>query len=1175
MKLSEVIRIDNRFEKSVNLLLDLHNPAKLRLYIPTRSSSMILEDYLLNTIEAGRPRATMLIGPYGKGKSHLLLVLLAILSGEFREETADLVKRIENVNGAFGAVAEKVENVCGKFLPVIINPGQGSLSDVFIKNLIQALKRDGLEDIAPSSYYTEAVKAIENWRENYPTVYEMFTRMPQIHEHGVDDFITDLAGMHSASLKTFRDLYPELTAGSTFNPVIEDSVIDVYRSVNRSLCERYSYSGIYIIFDEFSKYVEGHLLDGFASDMKTLQDICELANASGDEQLHITCVAHKAISSYKGSLPKEILNAYRGVEGRITEKQFIVSSQNNYELIADALIKSEAFAGWADNSDSFSAVSNENYRLPVFHTLFTEDDFNSIVAKGCYPLSPLTAMLLLSLSEKVAQNERTVFTFLTENNENGLEAFIKNGQGMEFANADIVYDYFYPIFRDNAGEHIHQEWLKAEYALSKCEREEEQKYIKSLSIIKMVGRDELPATDKILKIASGLDQNEAENTLASLIDKGLFVFRARTGAYEFRNVVSVDVEKAISDCVATRFANADVAEILNTFNLQKYILPKRHNQTFSMTRYFNCFIMRAESFLALKSYDYMEWNNRPDGVVIMILPDEENKIDQVAEHVKVLGDPRVILCVPGNTEDISRKAKTISAVDYLKNDPSFIEDNQVVQTELDNMKEDLIKELNQWIEATYFRTESVYTNLGEEAVGRFGINRVVSTACDRAYPQSPRINNELINRHVVSSQTNKARNAIITDILNGGKAEKYEAATGPEATIGRAVLMRAHEDPGVQLALKEIEDFILSCDNKKVSFKLLMDKLMAPPYGMRAGVIPIYIAEVLSNMSSMDMPVIYFLNKEMPVTADTLGKMMTRTADYYLYVEKETAEKAAYLNAMESVFSDYMNSCHGIDARSRLTRLACTIQIWYRSLPQAAKTISNDIGSIKAKRIIAFRKLFAGIDINPREVIFEGIPKALAVDDFSIIVKMVQQIKEELNRYVSKLKREAETIIRKNLAIPVKNDFIAGLKEWYGTRPAIVKNAVFPGVTGEFLTALKQLESGESSEVANRLSRILTGMYAEDWIGGVPAELEKALEEIKDEIEERASKPEDTDQSISFMTNDGSEKKIVYRYDATEISPVGTFFKNALSEMMDEYGDSIDANEKIGILMDAVKQLMG
>ena len=91
--------MNHRFEKSVNLLLDLNDESKLKLYIPTRSSIKLLTEYLEEVDTFSGKRANILIGPYGKGKSHLLLVLLAILSGNNTDEMKQLIDRIGNLDG--------------------------------------------------------------------------------------------------------------------------------------------------------------------------------------------------------------------------------------------------------------------------------------------------------------------------------------------------------------------------------------------------------------------------------------------------------------------------------------------------------------------------------------------------------------------------------------------------------------------------------------------------------------------------------------------------------------------------------------------------------------------------------------------------------------------------------------------------------------------------------------------------------------------------------------------------------------------------------------------------------------------------------------------------------------------------------------------------------------------
>lgn len=52
----------------------------------------------------------------------------------------------------------------------------------------------------------------------------------------------------------------------------------------------------------------------------------------------------------------------------------------------------------------------------------------------------------MQLSEKIAQNERTLFTFLTDDDQNGLKYFISNNSKGLF-NVSKIYDYFKPLFK--------------------------------------------------------------------------------------------------------------------------------------------------------------------------------------------------------------------------------------------------------------------------------------------------------------------------------------------------------------------------------------------------------------------------------------------------------------------------------------------------------------------------------------------------------------------------------------------------------------------------------------------------------------------------------------------------------------------------------------------------------
>ena len=107
--------------------------------------------------------------------------------------------------------------------------------------------------------------------------------------------------------------------------------------------------------------------------------------------------------------------------------------------------------------------------------MFTEKDYKEIVAEGCFPMLPLTAYSLLNISEKVAQNERSIFTFIANEEKGTVITAIEEGREDLIA-VDMVYDYFENLFRDNVSlTNIHNEWLKADYAITKAESLAEEK----------------------------------------------------------------------------------------------------------------------------------------------------------------------------------------------------------------------------------------------------------------------------------------------------------------------------------------------------------------------------------------------------------------------------------------------------------------------------------------------------------------------------------------------------------------------------------------------------------------------------------------------------------------------------------------------------------------------------
>ena len=68
MILKDVIKLDERFQTSVNIRFDIDKISKIDEFIPAKSTLNVLESYLENIFEKKNNKSTLLVGPYGMGK---------------------------------------------------------------------------------------------------------------------------------------------------------------------------------------------------------------------------------------------------------------------------------------------------------------------------------------------------------------------------------------------------------------------------------------------------------------------------------------------------------------------------------------------------------------------------------------------------------------------------------------------------------------------------------------------------------------------------------------------------------------------------------------------------------------------------------------------------------------------------------------------------------------------------------------------------------------------------------------------------------------------------------------------------------------------------------------------------------------------------------------------------
>jgi len=1187
MQLKDYVKFNSDFRDSVNLYLDLNKEDKIKSYIPTKSSVDILEQYL-DAVLDNKQHSTLLIGPYGKGKSHLLLMLLATLTLENNAKNDSLMLELENkIKKVDVGVQKKVAKAYGqkKYLPVLIMTTQGDLNQAFLVGLNDALKREKLTNITPDTFYTYAVTTINRWKKDYPDTYSSLSKLLKEQKMSVSRLISELKNCDESALNIFKNIYPALTSGSEFNPLVSSEVLPMYKNIADKLVEEYGYSGIYIVFDEFSKYIEGQDKKVVGNNMKLLQDMCELANASKNAKIYITMVAHKSIKEYGKFLSVDIINSFTGIEGRIKEVLFVTSSKNNYELIQNAIEKEATYlqAPQIARYISDDAIDTA-YKLPAFSE-FTRQDFENIVVKGCYPLSPITAYLLLNISEKVAQNERTLFTFISKDEQYSVANMVKTMPDSRnwIIDADLVYDYFKSLFKkDVTNEFVHNEWLNAEYAIGIASDANQKKMLKCLAIINIVNKpDELAADEQGLYIASGVPDPEA--TLMELCAKGLIYKKGSNNCYVFKTRATSELKTEIKKRMNVKGAKANYNQVLSAVSDTHYILPKRYNLEYSMTRYFHYEYMSVEEFLSINELRVILDNKKVcDGkVLVLYSTDEVDYTEEIYSKIRKCLCKKIIVIYSRRPLTLQDKMLEYEVLQEIKADTGFfaIEENKVLLKEIPIIEEDLYREIYFYIDSAFEDNSerAIFYVLNNEVqqVSNTRISDVVDEVCYQVYPGTLSVNNEMINKeNITTSPIKKARKTIIDRLIYGDDCADYYSGTSAEATIFRALfvgtgILNKEYDRNAEEVIGVFDSFIDSaCDMKQPLSKLIYE-LVNEPIGMRRGIIPIYLAYTLSRRKE-DI-VIYFDTKEIGLNADIILNMCDSPEDYYIFISMEDMKKEQYLSGLCSLFGVKETNNK---SESRLQNILVSMQRWFRALPQVTKNIKKqdeyfDNGLI-SKAFPKFKGLLQSVEANPYEVLLVEIPKAFKCeDDYDALIDNLKLLKSKLNGYYEWIAQKAVTSTIEVFDKKAKRDLVHTLQEWYESQSTLAKQGLHSASVTGLMNVIADIKSFDEVELVKKVVHEVTDVYLDSWNDN---SMDKYLEELKAVKEEIENINDESAASgkleLSFVGKNG--EKIVRYYEHVS-EGTGTILKNMISDNLEDFSD-LSVNDKVAILLEMIEK---
>lgn len=1186
MKYADFIKGNESFQYSINIQYDLMNLNKIKGYIPTRKSIEILREYLLNVVVEDRDKSTVLIGPYGKGKSHLLLVLLGLMCGtDDIKELNDLVEKIKSIDNTCAEIASDVLRE-KKYLPIVINFNSGDLNQAFLIALNQALKNHGIQDMLPETYFDSALGVLEGWEKYNNTITQVESLIKDSCKLDLNKFKRKLKSFDTDAYEIFKEIFKEITSGIEFNPLINTDVVKLYEETNHILKDKYDFDGMIIVFDEFSKFIEASSDINSSMNLKILQDFAELSNRSKSPQMHLVCVTHKTINEYISKIPQEKIDAWRAIEGRFKEILFNTSSQQNYELISNAIIKDIPKVKEVLESKNIDKDEKVWEAKALFS--YSYEEFKEHIIQGCFPLSPYSTYTLPIISEKVAQNERTLFTYLSKDEPNSLIHLVSAEEEFDLITIDKIYDYFEPLFRkETFNEAIHDIWVKTDTALKIVYSEEEKKLVKALGIIYIVNDfTTLAPTEQVLSSVLDINKERVSELVNNLRNINVLVLRKSSETLDFIPLSSIDINSKIESLVETKFKSINLAEIYNELVNLKYVLPKRYNDKYKMTRFFKRTFMTINQVESYESVNKLLTDYETDGLIIDLICKDNEDSKRAYEWENKINDNRIILVIPKEVTRIEKDIAEYKAIELLKSDKEFLKEDAAIESQLDILFDDIVEKITNYINNTYdiaYKNNIAYINKKKySGIKSYKLSLLLSDICEENFKKTPIVNNELINKQEISAPIKKARNIIVDMLLNNSYLDFEHSKNSVECTLFRATLVNkgllgseADYNEDIKEVIKEIDLFIVGSSSGDVSFEKLYSSLMSneKQIGLRKGIIPIYLAFVLKNYK--EQAVVYLksgrIKKELVLDVSVIENINNNPKDYSIKVEEGTEERELYVNSLLEIFNKYLNK----KSTNKYVDILHGMRNWLQSLSLFAQNHQNDFetNTLIKDEIIKLRRELVKYEINYRGFVFENLLKYLNAKDYNECLFKLKEVKNYLDNHDIKVREHLIKVTKEVIDKHYTGSLTGCLIKWYTNLTDSQKEHLYNTETNKFI---KLIQSSEHSEVeaVNKLAQIFTGLSIEDWNDNSINIYLSGIEESKSLIEnyEESVNSEENEGLIKIIFEAQEEAAVEKTFSKTEISPIGSTLFNAIEEVIDEYGYSVDDNEKRNILMEILSR---
>jgi hypothetical protein len=993
-----MITSKSKFKTSVNIKLDLGNEWILDRYIPTPTHFESLTGLLEGFLDKGN-KSHILVGSFGSGKSMIGTLIANIVSKNVSIKSINnLVDKFDKVNIKEDSVItllEKAKSLSRTYIPVVINGNQGRFREAVISSIHKSIKQIKPELTLPS--FAEEIKSkINLWENSYAETYKQFLSKVSEENWIIDRFLNDVAEHDSVAINWFKDIYPSLTAGAELT-ISYDMDLTEHLTYILDELDKLGF-GLYLVYDEFGRFLQS--LDKYETveAMQDIQDIAELADHHKSGNFNILLITHRNLKQYFLSYGEELQNEFKRIQGRF----------RIYHTYSDPAtfirLSSQVTLDYRDSWNKKFDFESEVIKYDLFPEL-NGREIKTIVVENSYPIHPATLYALPRLANAVAQNERTLFTFLESNELGGLANYVQRKNTWYHVNN--LFDYFEPAFQEFMGDTLignaYLKYLRVQKRIeSSPTSNSELQLIKLITLWDIASlNNKRKLTKDFISFSLNWDLNKVNKIMMILENKKLIRFRLFDDTWEIFEGSTIDINKKITEMNQVGVDKSQKLELITGVLESQYAYPKRYNDEKNMIRFASISPIYGSDITSDTFNESFNDNEQCDMKIYYVIPDLV-EIEDVKNSILDLSksDSRTIFALPKKTlSNFEEKLLELSSINKLLEDKYLLNEDPIVEEELLKIKENTTFILKELLEPITQFQNAFWIHEGEflKVKSRVSFSEELSKIMYRIYDKTPVINNEAFNRRLITKQQLNGAKEVVNAIISNEDESSFKGAA---KLIYASVVKNNHinnqdeTDEVNELRRRLIDEVKLG----KGEFKNIIEIFKSKPFGIREPNIPVLLTSILKN----EWKYIMFYHKDgsyiNDVNGDILYDRMLDKPENYTFAYQIMGNK--YKEVIEIIDNCFMNYADKRDASYHPSvRVNRMLLRWLRSLPKITQK-TNKLSNNASK----FKQLIKKGEFEP-DVALNELFK-LKLDKEAILA-----VKQESEEYASNHKKLIETTV--------------------------------------------------------------------------------------------------------------------------------------------------------------------